>query len=278
MQNLPVYLYPNTLDVILDLDATIRGVNQVMYQRDLKIQKGIKNQIRIQFKNSDQKKIAVSNTQTYVFSMFDAVNRRLLIRKDLEVLDQGTTSTRGLALLTLGESDTLDLDRSSYQYTVTKLEDDGTYTPAYSNTYYGMSGTLHITDEVHPVLQPSQEISSFLVSFNGETALYEHKSGNVYAYPEYNGNSGLHTIAFYLTNYRGTVYVQGTLDNTPASFGNYTTITTKTYDNFSGIDYMNFNGVFTYIRVMHVPSKAPAESNNDNPAWYGSFDKFLYRS
>ena len=42
MQNLPVYLYSNTLDVTLDLDATVRGVNQVMYQRDLKIQKGIK--------------------------------------------------------------------------------------------------------------------------------------------------------------------------------------------------------------------------------------------
>lgn len=278
MQNLPVYLYPNTLDVILDLDATIRGVNQVMYQRDLKVQKGIKNQIRVQFKNSDQKKVSISNTQTFVFSMFDAVNRRLIVRKDLEVLDQGTTSTRGLALLTLGENDTLDLDRSSYQYTVTLLDNDGTYTPTYSNTYYGMAGTLHLTSEVYPVLQPSQEISTFLVSFNAETALYEHKSGNVYAYPEFNGNSGLHTVAFYLTNYRGTVYVQGTLDNTPASFGNYTTIVSQSYDNFSGIDYVNFNGVFTYIRVMHVPSTAPAESNNDNPAWYGSFDKFLYRS
>jgi hypothetical protein len=278
MQNLPVYLYPNTLDVILDLDATIRGVNQVMYQRDLKVQKGIKNQIRVQFKNSDQKKIRVSNTQTFVFSMFDAVNRRLLIRKDLEVLDAGTTSTRGTALLTLNESDTLDLDRSSYQYTVTLLDTDGTYIPAYSNTYYGMAGTLHVTSEVYPVLQPSQEISSFLVSFNAETSLYEHKSGNVYAYPEYNGNSGLHTVACYLTNYRGTVYIQGTLDNTPASFGNYTTIVARSYNNFSGIDYVNFNGVFNYIRVMHVPSTAPGESNNDNPTWYGSFDKFLYRS
>lgn len=278
MQNLPVYLYPNILDVILDLNSTIRGVNQVMYQRDLKIQKGIKNQVRVQFKNSDQKKIPISNTGTFVFSMFDAINRRLIVEKPLEILDEGTTSTRGLALLTLTESDTVDLDRSSYQYTVKMLDSDSTYTPAYSNTYYGMAGTLHLVDEVYPVLQPSQEGVSFLKSFNAETALYEHKSGNIYAYPEYNGNTALHTVAFYFTGYRGKVYIQGTLDNTPASFGRYTTVVTKVYDNFSGIDYVNFNGVFTYIRIIHVPATAPAESNNDNAGFYGSFDKFLYRN
>jgi hypothetical protein len=47
MQKLPIYLYQNILNVILDRDATVKGVNQVMYQRDLIIQKGIKNQVRI---------------------------------------------------------------------------------------------------------------------------------------------------------------------------------------------------------------------------------------
>jgi len=67
MQSLPVYLYSNTLDVILDLDPIIKGVNRVMYQRDLKIQKGIKNKVRIQFKNSDQKRIPINQHDVYVF-------------------------------------------------------------------------------------------------------------------------------------------------------------------------------------------------------------------
>ena len=277
MQNLPVYLCPNKLDVTLDLDATVRGVNQVMYQRDLKIQKGIKNQVRVQFKNSDQKRVQIYTTQTFVFSLFDAINRRLLLEKELEVLDV-STSTRGQALLTLTESDTLDLDRSSYQYTV-KLQDvDGTYLPAYANTYYGMAGTLHLSNEVYPVLQDSIEVKNFVKSYNDDISLYEHKSGNVYASPEYNGNTALHTVAFYLTNYRGTVYVQGTLDNTPDSSGNYYTIATKTYNGTSGIDYLNFNGVYSYIRIIHVPAKGPTDPDNDNPAYFGSFDKFLYRS
>jgi len=94
MLSLPIYLYPNTTDVVLDLDPTTRGVNNVMYQRDLVIQKGVKNKIRIQFKNSDQKLLQISNTGTYVFTMFDAINQRQLLEKTLIVLDDSfTTST-----------------------------------------------------------------------------------------------------------------------------------------------------------------------------------------
>jgi len=276
MQNLPIYLYANTLDAILDLDATTKGVNRVMYQRDLKIQKGIKNQVRIQFKNSDQKRVSISNTQSFIFSMYDAINQRLIVEKPLEVLET-TTATRGLALLTLTESDTIDLDKSSYRYSVKLLDTDGTYLPTYSDTYYGVSGTAQILSDVFPVLQPSQEVVSFEKSYNADTQLFEHKSGNIYAYPEYNGNTALHTAAIYMTGYKGSVYIQGTLDNTPASFGNYSTIDTLTYNGFTGIDYVNFNGVFTYVRFMFVPSTAPAESDNDNPEYYGSLDKVLYR-
>jgi hypothetical protein len=279
MQNLPVYLYNYKLDIILDLDATARGVNQVMYQRDLKIQKGIKNQVRVQFKNSDQKNVKIHNTQTFVFSMFDAINQRLLIEKELEVLDADTTATKGLALLTLNESDTLDLDRTSYQYTVKLLDAvGGAYTPAYANTYYGMAGTLHLSSDAYPVLQDSTSVTAFNITYNDDIQLYEHKSGNIYANPEYNGNTALHTLAMYMTNYKGTVYIQGTLDNSPGSSGSYSTITTRTYNGFSGVDPVNFNGVYTYIRIIHVPATAPAESNNDNPSFFGSFDKALYRS
>lgn len=278
MQNLPVYLYANTLDITLDLDATIRGVNQVMYQRDLKIQKGIKNQVRIQFKNSDQKKIRISNTQTFVFSMFDSINRRLLIEKELEVLDDATTSTKGLALLTLDESDTLDLDRSSYQFSVKLQDTDGTYLPAYSNTYYGMAGTMHISNDVYPVLQDSVVINSFTKTYNDSIQLYEHKSGNIYANPEFNGNNALHTVAMYMTNFKGTVYIQATLDNTPGSSGNYSTLETRVYNGKSGIDYVNFNGIYSYIRIMFVPAKSLLDADNDNPSFFGSFDKALYRS
>ena len=278
MQILPIYLYANKLDVTLDLDATIRGVNQVMYQRDLTIQKGIKNQIKIQFKNSDQKRISISTSTIFVFSMFDAINQRLIVEKQLEVLAE-TTSTKGMALLTLTENDTLDLDKTSYTYSVKKQDTDGTYTPAYANTYYGMNGTIHLNNDIYPVLRDSTIITSFNPTYNASTYLYEHKSGNVYAYPEFNGNSALHTAAIYMTAYKGVVLIQGTLDNAPSNDSSYDTLETRVYTGFTGIDYFNFNGVYTYIRIVYIPAAGPPPNiSNDDPAFFGSLDKVLYRS
>ena len=248
-----------------------------MYQHDLKIQKGIKNQVRIQFKNSDQKKVSISNTQTFVFSMFDAVNQRLLIEKPLEVLEENT-GTKGIALLTLTESDTIDIPKSSYRFSVKLLESDGSYLPTYADTYYGVTGVVKLEEDAYPVLQPSQLITSFQIFYNDHIRKYEHKSGNIYANPAFNSNSGLHTAAVYMTAYRGTVYIQGTLSNSPAAADRYVTIESKTYTGFTGIDVFNFNGVFSYIRIVHVPGTAPAESQNDNPDYFGSLDKVLYRS
>lgn len=281
MQSLPIYLYQNIIDVILDLDPTIHGVNQVMYQRDLKIQKGLKNQIRIQFKNSDQKRITISTSTSFVFSMYDTDSQKLMITKKLSVLDDGSTlALRGLAELTLDEGDTINLNRSSYKYSVKKQDVDGTYLPTYTNTYYDIAGTLHLYNDVNPVLQPSQTTVFQTPYFNAHTNLFEHKSGSMYAYPEYKKNTALHTIAYYMTNFKGTVLLQATLDNQPNTLDNFVTLDTRTYtggSGFSGIDYINFNGIYSYVRVMYIPELGPTDSQNNNPTWYGSFDKILYR-
>lgn len=282
MQKCPVYLYPNSLDVILDLDQNTR-INNVMYQRDLKIQKGLKNKVQLQFKNSDQKRINVS-TGTFVFSMFDAVNQRQLIRKDITVIDQGTTSTKGLALLELNESDTLDLDVGKYQFTVASQNTDGTYEPTYANTYYGVSGSIELRQDSFPVLQPSQEafgdgatINQFQIQSNLQTGLYEYYSGNLYANPAFNGNSALHTMAFYLTGYKGRVLIEGTQENSPGFFANYAVLSDTTYSDFTGVDYKNFYGVWSYVRVRYIPEADPL-SDNRNKSYRGTFDKVLYRS
>lgn len=342
MQSLPIYLYPNTLDVILDLDPNVLGVNRVMYQRDLKIQKGVKNKVNIQFKNSDQKRLPIFNTSTYVFNMFDPVNHTLVLQKELQILDDtvvlntlqdqtvasttlifstttvgislgqtvsgfgippntfvtgissgtvtlnnstafvvtsatsiafNTLAVRGIGLLTFLENDTINLDRGSYQYSVTHRDPtDGTFDVAYANTYYGIAGTIYLNDEVYPRLQPSQNISDFLQSYNSATSLFEWKSGNIYAYPEYNSSTALHTMALYMGDsgpFTGTVYILGTLSNDPNSFGKYAVIDSRTYNEFTGIDYINFNGLFTYVSVMYTTS---------NNTGFGSFDKVLYRS
>lgn len=283
MLTLPVYLYPNSFDVILDLDVYDQRIHNIMYQRDLTIQKGVKNNIQLQFKNSDQKPVPIS-TGSFVFSMFDRSNQRLIIQKNITVLDDGvTTSTRGLALLSLMEGDTWDIDCADYQFSVSQYDpEDNTYTPAYSNTYYGMAGTLHLQHDLMPALQPSLTITSFQKFLNRDPGAqrFEFDSGNLPAHPSFHKNGEWHSMAVYMTNYTGWVYAQGSMDNTPPPSGSITTfadVVSRYYTQFTGIDYFNFQGVFSYTRLRYVPDIGPYPGLNDQTQYTGTVDKLLYR-
>jgi hypothetical protein len=279
MQNLPIYLYPNTYSLILDLDETFPGANRVMYQHDLKLQKGVKNSVRIQFKNSDQKRINVATSGTYVFNLFDIESKQLVSQKALQIIDNGvTTSTRGLAVLTLDEGDTINLPKSSYNFSVTYYDPtDNSVNPTYANTYYGMLGVAYLGNDAYPELRPSESVVSFLKDLNVITGLFEYKSGDVYSYPELTTGDAVHTAAVYLTGYRGQLLVQATLSNQPND-SSYVTVLTKQYNNFTGVDPLNFDGVYTYVRFVFVPAVKPGESTNDDSTYFGTFDKILYRS
>ncbi len=372
MQKLPVYLYSNLLTVQLDLDDYEKRTNNVMYQRELKLQRGMKNKVQIQFMNSDQKRVRVlastetvgtatsasnvlvvsdasnvqlgmsvnsdnvsagtyisaidSNTLTlsnldplydadldqflspittdinsgtsitfnhnFVFSMFDAEQNRMVVQKTLEVIDDGvTTATRGIALLSLSDNDTRELHNSYYKFSVTLADSDGERLPAYSNTYYSIDGTARLAGDLVPVLNAGIETTSFKYFANRdvEPNRYEFYSGNLRANPE---ASQLTTVAMYFTNYTGTVEVQATLDNAPSNFGNYATLETKTYTNFTGVDYANAEGTWSDVRVKWYPDNSdlpgllnfysPEMPGNPTPgtAYYpnGKIDKLIVRS
>lgn len=276
---LPVYLYTNLFEVTLDLDNNNR-INQVMYQRDLKLQKGVKNKVQIQFKNSDQKFIDVS-TSSFVFVLFDTVNQRNLIEKDVTILDDGTTrALRGLGEVVFTESDLQACESTFYKMGVKAVDTDGSYTPAFANTYYGVGATIEVRHDLYPTLVPSQETVKFSTYYNADqnAMQYEYYTGNLNAYPEFKSNIALHTAAVYMTRYKGRVIVEGTLESNPGSFGHYAIIKDTSYTEFTGIDYYNFNGIFSKIRVRYIPEKEPISQENNDTVYAGTVDKVLYRS
>ena len=372
MQKLPIYLYSNLFSVQLDLDDDITRTHNTMYQRELKLQRGLKNKVQLQFKNSDQKLVrilaasstvgaatsasnlltvadatnvqvgmlvnsdsvtagtyisaidsniltldnldpqydadlgqflspitetitsgtAVTFNHNFVFSMFDAEQNRMVVQKTLEVIDNGvTTATRGLAVLSLTETDTRELHNGYYNFSVTLTDNDGSSIPAYSSTYYNIAGVARLTSELVPVLKDSLETAAFKYFANRdvEPNRYEFYSGNLRANPEM---SQATTIAMYFTNYTGTVDVQATLDNAPSNFANYATLETKTYTNFTGVDYANAVGIWSDVRVKWYPDNSnlpnllnfysPEMPGNPTPgsAYYpnGKIDKVLVRS
>jgi len=251
-----------------------------MYQRELKLQKGLKNTVQLQFKNSDQKLLNISSNQ-FVFTLFDTVNQRNLIEKDVEILDDGTTlALRGLGQVTLTESDLEGCESVYYSAAIKALDSDGSYVPTYANTYYGVGATVEVRHDIFPVLLPSQEVNNFDVYFNADqnAQRYEYYSGNLNGHPEFKSNVALHTVATYMTKYKGQVIIEGTLENDPATFGNYAVISTKTYNGASGIDYTNFNGLFSKIRIRYIPAKNPVTQLNNDTVYAGTVDRVLYRS
>lgn len=258
-----------------------------MYQRDLKLQKGIKNKIQIQFKNSDQKLLNVS-TSSFVFVLFDNTNQRALIEKDITILDTGSTATvyasKGLGEVVLTESDMDACDSVNYTMGIKALDTDGSYVAAYANTYYGVGATVEVRHDLYPTMVPSQEVTSKIFlsneTFNHDqnAQWYEYYSGNLNAHPEFNSNSALHTVAVYMTRYKGRVLIEGTLENDPATFGNYAIISDKTYNGLTGIDYTNFNGIFSKVRIRYIPAKEPVYQVNNDTNYAGTIDKALYRS
>ena len=248
-----------------------------MYQREIKLQKGLKNVVQLQFKNSDQKFLNVSSS-TFVLVLYDTINQRNLVEKNVTILDDGSTyALRGLGQVIFTESDLEALDASYYTVGVKALDNTGSYQPTYANTYYGVGGTIEVRQDMYPVLQPTISVVDFQDYINYNTQLYEYYSGNLDADPQFKSNEALHTVAIYMTNFIGTVYIQGTLENDPSTFGNYATIYTLTYDNFTGIDYRNFNGIFSKIRVKYIPAPNPISNENYLTNYAGTLDRVLYR-
>ena len=352
MNRLPVYLYSNLLEVILDLDHN-KGIHQIMYQRKLKVQKGFKDSIQIQFKNSDQKPVALSNGLEYYFDIIDTDNRQLLVSKQMEILDDSsvfnvsvnqtevsnllvfddttgitvgqsvygfgipantmiiavtpttvtlnrptlypvttasdltinTLNLRGVAKVTFDPQDTIDLVASSYTFIVKQANADGTFTPIYSNTYYGITGEIEIVEDGFPLGYPIQTVTMKEIETGKD---YDRTFGNMgYIFRTgwlrpvvrpvtYNTTS---SAQFTLASFVGEITVEGTLDNNVSGTGSanaqstvVTSFSTTTVTH--GIITLEWSTPYTAVRfkvrpkndafgVNYYPTGNPIGSNNN---------------
>ena len=298
MNKLPVYLYSNLLDVILDLDQT-RGIHKIMYQRKLKLQKGFRDSIQIQFKNSDQKPVSVADT-TYYFDMIDSSGRQLVLSKPLTIVDDAvTTSTRGIAIASFDPIDTINLTAASYKFLVKKDNGDGTFTPAYSNTYYGITGEVEIVEDGFAIGYPVQTVDIKKLESGKE---YDRTFGSMgYRFTSEwmrpvvrpTTTATTSTALITLASFAGEITIEGTVDNNPSPAGqaNAQAFTVTNYISSTpaqGTIQLTWNGAYTAIRVVvkpknnelgtnYYPTGYPVGSNN-NKFPSGFVDQIQYIS
>jgi hypothetical protein len=258
MQTVSRYLLTNLVTAYIN---GYHGRNSKVYDRQIKLYKGVSNPITFTFKNEDQKAQFV-DSKTFEFNLIDTETNRSVLTRNLTILDDGsTTSTKGQASVTITEGDLLELDAKYYNYSIREVASDGTRTVTFADTAYNSSGTVEVLTGGYPQFVASQEIINFTRSGSTST------SSAIEAKPGINNNSALHTIAVYPVNFAGTLTIQGTMVTTAPTDSDYFTISTNTITTADTIKYYNFNGVIQNVRFRWTN-----DSGNT-----GIIDKILYR-
>jgi len=275
MQFNPVYLYVNKLDVFTTpTDTWSTERYRRVYNRNLKIFRGVDNRIDIQVRNNDQKASNIVGS-TLVFNLVSQDTRDLVLQKDFTAMDLAT----GKVTVNVTAEELLDLDIGFYNYSIVKevrsTVDSTDYTvtskiPLYMDSQYDTVGTLEITGDVYGGVADSVVVDTFnytnpFTQGAGEPFPF-YISAIIDAAPNTSPAYPIHTFQFYTTNYTGTVQIQASLDAQGATPRDTKFSTVATVDLLTE-QYKNVTGKYNWFRVKHIPA-----TNNT-----GTVDKILYR-
>lgn len=259
MQIIPVYLYPNKIDVYTNsIDEWKSERYRQVYQRNLKIYRGVDNRIDIQTKNLDQKPFDISGF-SLVFNIINQETQALLLQKECEV----KSTSQGKLYVTLSADDMLSLDPGFYQYSLVKEVrnniDSTEYTVTareilYLDSQYGTQGTLEIFGNLLGETKPSVIIREFRedISQDGvDPSIYY--SSIIDAKPKLSTESTVHTFRFYMTDYDGEVYIQGSQSEgaNPHEWRDIVAYEVLASD----LQYATVTGKYNWLRVSHTPGK-----------------------
>lgn len=266
MQKQSAYLYNNVQNLYSDLVPIGLGYRKV-YARPMKLYKGIDNEFAFKLMNGDQKLVnAVGKTLHWL--MLDRDTSELKYRTSKIV--QG--SDNSLVTISLSEGELEPLKSGHYMYSAYLEDNAGKRTILYGDSQFGASVPVEIIENSFPQINPSQEVlnEDFITS---ENINYVEIDDSLYtsalnAYPDLNGQAALHTAVFYSTGYDGSIEIQASLENGVTDIIQWSVIDTVIVSATDSIQYVNFEGVYSWIRFRMIPDMGNT----------GTIDKILYRS
>ena len=265
MQTVSRYLLNNL--VIVGITG-YHGRNPVVYDRRIKLYKGVSNPLSFTFKNEDQKAQDIT-AKTFEFNLIDSETKQSVVTRNLTILDDGSTITKkGTASITVTEGDLLTLDAKFYNYAIREVAADNTRTVTFADSFYNAAGTIEVLDGAYPDFLDSTEVNNF----TSTTGPLDNTSGAIDANPGINNNVALHTIAVYTKSFSGSLRIQGTMVSTPADTDYFNITATGesspiAFSSSTAVSYYNFTGVYENVRF-----SCSNDSGNT-----GRIDKILYR-
>jgi len=276
MQAISVYLYPNLIDVFTNLHSDwLQERYRRVYNRTVKIYRGVDNRIDLQVRNSDQKAVSTSG-YNFVFSLINPETQKLLLSKDCADINDSSTS-KGRFFVTLTQSELSAIEPGFYHYSVIReiRQDlgDGSYSvtqkdPLYIDSQYGTHAIIEIGNNLQGEPVDSVRVIAFknFEAFNPGDQKY-FISSIIDAKPETNSPQSLHTFQFNMTNFSGSILIQGSLSEggNPQTWTNLETLVADQ----DSILYQNIVGKYNWFRIKHLPDTTLTN--------YGTVDSILYR-
>jgi hypothetical protein len=229
------YLYNQIHTVTVGTGPSDRW-NLMYYAKNVKLHKGVDNPVKFRIKNQNQKNVDVSNSEFYLY-ITDAATNAEILNKTL-ILESATT---GLVSTVITEEDLLDFDLVRYHYGIKMVDSTGNEYPIYVDDNYSATGVIEVSNTAYPNHENSTELT--VTGYDTDDIAYTS------TIPVTATNNGIHTVAYYLTGFSGTIVVQGHLEDSNTVFEtDYISITENTYANQTGVVSLNFTGLFKGIR------------------------------
>lgn len=239
MPTITTYLYNQNVDVVA-VDTAVGTDMSQFYTPNIKVYRGIDNDIRVNLKNRDQKPVSILD-KTVTLVIIDKETSTTTISRTVEAIDPH----KGVGKIKLTEGDMLNLDAKFYTYAFKVVDGEDNTQIGYSDDTYGANGTIELVEGVYPTFKESTK-EDFSAGNTGST---------LYLDQNINRNSALHTaVVSFSSAFTGTLQVQGTLNPTTGSVdaNDFITIDTKTYSAQEDNVTFNWTGVYAAIRFVRA--------------------------
>jgi hypothetical protein len=259
MQKISSYLYPNRINVVADLALFPTRWN-IVYQNRVKIYQGVDNVLTIDVKNTDQKRIDISELNIQMLIMDN--NGQLVTSATVT-----PSETLGLATVNIPAADLLYVDPQFLNYSLYIANEDETNTVLYADTLFGAKGNMELIGNLFNIPVPDRYITNFrpitdpAVLRSPPFTIRYHSDAVELTQPNFIKSSALDevTFDFKLTGLTGEIVVQFTKDPVVSTATDWKTIETftvasstatltKVYDVDAGYDRET-----TWAKVYYTP-------------------------
>ena len=270
MQKISSYLYSNRVNVIADL-ACFPVEWRLVYQRTIKLYKGMENVVEFDVRNADQKRLNITG-YTMKCLIMDNFNQEILTA---DVDTNVASCSTGIGVMMVDAADLDYIKPQFLKYVLYILNPDNTKTPVYSDSQFGISGVIDLLPGTSGGEPEPQILDSFIYTIddtipNAYVNIYTSDAVEVNPRTDINDQHRIN-LEFRPLSLAAVVTVQATTDQVVSmattwfdlevfNIANTTDRLFKTYSEIE--DYSNNIG---WLRVKYVPTV-----NNT-----GKFDKII---